>query len=110
MAYLACKKCKQTDAEGINWWNCKLHGRITVDGVVILYRLIVWVMDDTGSASLFLFDDLNTPAKGFASLESESFSSGSGKRTIIDLDNHNEEQAQASKGKKIVKVKTEPTD
>nr|GEV84112.1 hypothetical protein [Tanacetum cinerariifolium] len=54
----------------------------------------------------------NTPnsAKGFASSESESSSSGSGKRTIIDLDNYNEEEAQANKGKKIVKVKTEPTD
>ncbi|GJR86147.1 ARID DNA-binding domain-containing protein [Tanacetum coccineum] len=35
-AYLACKKfgniAKQTDAEGINWWKCKLHGRITADG------------------------------------------------------------------------------
>ncbi|GKC91858.1 replication protein A 70 kDa DNA-binding subunit B [Tanacetum coccineum] len=61
-AYLACKKCgniaKQTDAEGINWWNCKLHGRITAGGVVIMYRLIVRVMDDTGSASFLLFDDL----------------------------------------------------
>nr|GEZ90243.1 replication protein A 70 kDa DNA-binding subunit B [Tanacetum cinerariifolium] len=61
-AYLAYSKCgniaKQTDAERINWWNCKLHGRITADGVVIMYRLIFCVMDDTGSASLLLFDDL----------------------------------------------------
>ncbi|GKD46597.1 hypothetical protein Tco_1271242 [Tanacetum coccineum] len=54
----------------------------------------------------------NTPnsTKGFASSEYESSSSGSGKRTIIDLDNYNEEEAQANKGKKIVKVKIEPTD
>ncbi|GJX99421.1 replication protein A 70 kDa DNA-binding subunit B [Tanacetum coccineum] len=140
-AYLACKKCgniaKQTDAEGINWWNCKLHGRITDDDVVIMYRLIVRVMDDTGSASLLLFDNLvfklssiesytlinqygehydeyfpntHNSAKGFASSESESSSSGSGKRAIIYLDNYNEEEVQANKGKKIVKVKTEPTD
>ncbi|GKC17476.1 hypothetical protein Tco_1014258 [Tanacetum coccineum] len=54
----------------------------------------------------------NTPnsAKGFASSESESSSSESGKRTIINLDNYNEEEVQANKGNKIVKVKTEPTD
>nr|GEW48434.1 replication protein A 70 kDa DNA-binding subunit B [Tanacetum cinerariifolium] len=118
-AYLGCKKCgnitKQTDAEGINWWNCKLHGRITVDAVVIMYRLIIWVMDDTGSTSLLFFDDLVFNLSsiesytlinqyGFASLESESSSLGSGKRTIIDLDNYNEEEAQASKGNKIVKL------
>nr|GEW23434.1 replication protein A 70 kDa DNA-binding subunit B [Tanacetum cinerariifolium] len=61
-AYLAYRKrgnvAKQTDAERINWWNCKLHGQKTVDGVVIMYRLIFRVMDDTGSASLLLFDDL----------------------------------------------------
>ncbi|GJY64597.1 hypothetical protein Tco_0466057 [Tanacetum coccineum] len=35
---------------------------------------------------------MSTPnlAKGFASSESESSSSGSGKRTIIDLDNYND--------------------
>ncbi|GJX75794.1 replication protein A 70 kDa DNA-binding subunit B [Tanacetum coccineum] len=179
-AYLTCKKCgniaKQIDAEGINWWNCKLHGRITDDDVVIMYRLIVRVMDDTGSASLLHFDNLvfklsliesytlinqygehydeyfpvelnrivgkkllfrfqyndlnisnnnhskqftsansiplnfyNTPnsAKGFASSESESSSSESGKRTIINLDNYNEEEIENQLNQKVKTIRSD---
>ncbi|GJS82914.1 replication protein A 70 kDa DNA-binding subunit B [Tanacetum coccineum] len=156
-AYLACKKC----------------GRIVKEAEVgMKYKVIIRVIDDTGSVSLFLFDDLvfqlsgvkcytllnqhgfdyddyfpselnnmgaggdvqtpllksgssskfsssdvvpfsieETPkSKGVASSEGESSSSGSEKRAIIDLDDYNEEEEQAKKGKMIVKVKTEPEE
>ncbi|GJR89642.1 hypothetical protein Tco_0213653 [Tanacetum coccineum] len=133
-AYLAYKKCgriaKEADV-GMKLWNYTVHIRITSTGVGIRYKVIIHIIDDIGSTSLLLFDDLgvggdvqtpllkcgssskfsssdvvpfsieDTPkSKGVASSEGESSSSGSGKRTIINLDDYNEEEEQAKKGKK----------
>nr|GEV74369.1 replication protein A 70 kDa DNA-binding subunit B [Tanacetum cinerariifolium] len=47
-AYLAFRKrgniAKQTDAERINWWNSKLHGRIIADGVVLIMKLDPYII------------------------------------------------------------------
>ncbi|GJX11258.1 replication protein A 70 kDa DNA-binding subunit B [Tanacetum coccineum] len=60
-AYLACKKCgriaKQAD-DGMKLWNCTVHKGIKETCVGIRYKVIIRVIDDTGSASLLLFDDL----------------------------------------------------
>ncbi|GJV88349.1 zf-CCHC domain-containing protein [Tanacetum coccineum] len=40
-------------------WSCKLHKQVTAVGIkVFMYKVIVRVIDETGSASLLLFDDL----------------------------------------------------
>ncbi|GJT19277.1 replication protein A 70 kDa DNA-binding subunit B, partial [Tanacetum coccineum] len=60
-AYLACKKfgriTKQAE-DGMKLWNCTVHKGIKETGVGIRYKVIIRVIDDTGSASLLLFDDL----------------------------------------------------
>ncbi|GJQ94650.1 replication protein A 70 kDa DNA-binding subunit B [Tanacetum coccineum] len=39
-------------------WYCKVHKALTASGVGMRFKVIVRVIDDTGSASLLLFDDL----------------------------------------------------
>ncbi|PWA96428.1 replication protein A 70 kDa DNA-binding subunit B [Artemisia annua] len=57
-AYLACKRCGSAAKEvhGTTSWKCKQHNQITAVGM--RFKVIVRVIDDTGSASLLLFDDL----------------------------------------------------
>ncbi|PWA68919.1 replication protein A 70 kDa DNA-binding subunit B [Artemisia annua] len=69
-AYLACKRCgckateiekKQTSSSSSKFkkqqtWNCKKHKEITAVGMKM--KVIVRVIDDTGSASLVMFDDM----------------------------------------------------
>nr|GEW16970.1 ATP-dependent DNA helicase PIF1-like [Tanacetum cinerariifolium] len=60
-AYLAYKKCgriaKQAE-DGTKLWNCTVHKGIKEIGVGMRYKVIIHVIDDTGLASLLLFDDL----------------------------------------------------
>ncbi|GJX79437.1 replication protein A 70 kDa DNA-binding subunit B [Tanacetum coccineum] len=70
--YLACKKCgrsaKEVDfdessssskrAKNQQLWNCRIHKGLTASLVHMRFKVIVRVIDDTGSASLLLFDDL----------------------------------------------------
>ncbi|PWA63284.1 hypothetical protein CTI12_AA354140 [Artemisia annua] len=69
-AYLACKRCgckateiekKQTSLSSSKFkkqqtWNCKKHKEITAVGMKM--KVIVRVIDDTGYASLVMFDDM----------------------------------------------------
>ncbi|GJS71223.1 replication protein A 70 kDa DNA-binding subunit B [Tanacetum coccineum] len=71
-AYLGCKRCgsKATEVENDQSsssdsksrkqhqqeWTCKKHGSITVVG--IRYKVMIRVIDETGSASMLLFDDM----------------------------------------------------
>ncbi|GKG31572.1 hypothetical protein Tco_0426522, partial [Tanacetum coccineum] len=43
-------------------------------------------------------------------LKNDGGDSGSGKRTIIDLDDYKEEAVIAKRGKKVIPVKLEPKD
>ncbi|GJY18893.1 replication protein A 70 kDa DNA-binding subunit B [Tanacetum coccineum] len=70
--YLACKKCgrsaKEADSDESSYsgkrtttnkfWNCRIHKGLTASLVHMRFKVVVRVMDDTGSASLLLFDDL----------------------------------------------------
>nr|GEW63951.1 replication protein A 70 kDa DNA-binding subunit B [Tanacetum cinerariifolium] len=70
--YLACKKygrsAKEADtdeslssgkrAKNQQFWNCRIHKGLTVSLVHMRFKVIIRVIDETGSASLLLFDDL----------------------------------------------------
>ncbi|GJZ62014.1 replication protein A 70 kDa DNA-binding subunit B [Tanacetum coccineum] len=70
--YLACNRCgrstKEVDddqssssgkrAKKQKNWHCRVHKALTSSGVGMRFKVIVRVIDATGSASLLLFDDL----------------------------------------------------
>ncbi|GJU77493.1 putative reverse transcriptase domain-containing protein [Tanacetum coccineum] len=70
--YLACNRCgrsaKEVDddqssssgkrAKKQKIWHCRVHKALTSSGVGMRFKVIVRVIDATGSASLLLFDDL----------------------------------------------------
>nr|GEX49639.1 hypothetical protein [Tanacetum cinerariifolium] len=58
----------------------------------------------------FNIEEAPKSAKGIESSNCDSRSSENGKRTIIDLDEYNEEDEEAKGGKKMVQVKIEPNE
>nr|GEY80619.1 ATP-dependent DNA helicase PIF1-like [Tanacetum cinerariifolium] len=200
--YLACKiygrSAKEADsdeslssgkrAKNQQFWNCMIHKGLTASLVHMRFKVIVRVIDETGSTSLLLFDDLvfkltngeqchtliqkhgpnyddyfppelnvldaenvlHTPVLGTANssrfinvasipfnieeslisadgtakgsgtnrtgegssrgTENDGENSGSGKRTIINLDDFDEEATISKTLKQVIQVKLEPKD
>ncbi|GJY98606.1 replication protein A 70 kDa DNA-binding subunit B [Tanacetum coccineum] len=70
--YLACKQCGRsakeidqgeasssgTKGKKVKVWNCRIHKALNAYGVEMRFKVNVRVIDESGSASLLLFDDL----------------------------------------------------
>ncbi|GJZ73834.1 replication protein A 70 kDa DNA-binding subunit B [Tanacetum coccineum] len=125
-----CLKELQTicyDQEEGQTYACKIHKGMS--SVVPKYKVIIRVIDDTGSASLLLYEDMimqliNVPqvkkdfcVREFGASSSKEQSIGISsinekeKRVVIDLENYAEDESDAKKAKKsMVQVKVEKED